>query len=246
MSVIDARGKASVVLNLLLIGAVCTLGAWVWNLKEEGARFAQALKEDDKGVATYEAYIDASHKSNAYVGRKFPKIECVDISGREVSTDFADKRGGLILLFSPTQCQPCIVTQLKSLQHIHENLFTPDEFPVISFAEAKPAAILRFTRPFNLEYPVISSAVATISDAKLTQVIPIVFLVDRNNTIIRTHLPSRGRPEFSLSFYKEIYETQIKGNLDVGVAQPFFALGGVRAIDVIANRFDATSVSLLH
>ena len=193
----------------------------------------------------YEIYIDGILHADGFVGMTFPKVELADLHGRVVSTDFSGRSGGLVLLFYPTSCQACVITQLKSFQRIYEGIEYPEEFPLYAIAKSTPEAITRFTRPFGLEYNLAADPKGLLLDAPLAKVTPIVFLVNGNNTVIGCHVPSKGKPEQSMVFYENIYRRQIGRHLRVDTRLPYVASKDIRPIDMIRNEFAPKHVAHL-
>ena len=205
----------------------------------------EAMERAQRFNAAYEIYIDGIQHAGGFVGMQFPKVELAGLHGRMVSTDFSGSSGGLVLLFYPTSCQACVITQLKSFQRIYEGIEFPQEFALYAIAKSKPGAIARFTRPFGLAYTLAADPEGLLLDAPLARVTPVVFLVNANNTIIGCHAPSKGRPEQSIIFYENAYKRQIGRHLQVATRLPYVGSKDIRPIDLIRNEFDPRRIAHL-
>jgi peroxiredoxin len=230
--------------NLLLLALLCLLVGWVWKERQLYIRVLDQTDKQQKIIGTYEEFINTTLNADTYVGRPFPKLNMIDVQNRPVSTDFAQKKSGLVLLFKPKACQPCLTTQLKVLQHIYDELENPEELPIYAFSDEPPEEVRRFTRAFDLEYPLISDAEGKIVDSDLAQTTPIVFLVDRENKITKCHIPSTGKSEHSILFYNQLRRIHLAGNLHIAMDQSStsFGLGGVPFVQVVRNEYDNSQV----
>ncbi len=224
---------------------LCVLSAWTWHLRATCAATDHTKERAQRYNAAYEIFIDGILHAEGFVGMPFPKVELMDLHGQVISTDFSERRGGLVLLFYPTSCQACVITQLKSFQKIFEGIEYPEEFPLYAIAKSTPAAITRFTRPFGLEYTLAADPKGLLLGSPLAKVTPVVFVVNGNNTVIGCHVPSKGKPEQSIIFFENIYKRQIGRHLQVGTRLPYVASKDIRPIDMIRNEFDPQRVAHL-
>ena len=212
----------------LIFGLLLTLSlAWIWKTRQAPIEAAEANKAFEGYGTVYEKYIESSLRSSSRLGIEFPKVEMVDIEGRKISTDFSDKKGGIILLFSPQACQPCLITQLKILQFIYSRLKSPSELPIYAFANSPVFQIKRFTRAFGLEYPLVSDTEEVLFTTSFSQFTPVVFLINQDNTIVDCHIPAVGQSNFSVLFYNTLIGHRLKEavNVDMDLTEsPFSAL----------------------
>lgn len=234
--------NVSLAINIVLGVLVLTAGGWIW---QSGQGKTGSGTSDPKVIPTYESYINYSLMAKRLVGRPFPKWAGRDIKDRPVSTDFSGKKGGIVLVFKPATCQPCLIMQLKSLQHTLEALEDSSEISICGFSDAPASEVKRFTRAFALGYPVVSDSSGSLMHSELVEHTPVVFLVDEANTIIDCHVPCPGKPEFSLLWYNFLrQDLPEKLGARVRIEESSFGLKGVPFVDVIRNEFDATNLNV--
>ena len=160
--------------------------------------------QEDK-LENYEAYIGSTHISGKLVGHPFP-ITTIEVSqGDTFQTDFSGNKAGLVMLFEPMSCQPCLELLLKTLQHIHTDLKDPVEVPIYGIAlNFTPKELSTYKRAFKLEYQLGGLLQKDALPLRLVEHTPIVFLVDSNNTILQCHSPVIGKEHFSAHFFYKL------------------------------------------
>ena len=100
--------KLSVLINLVQLIALAVVVAWL----------GQVYLVD---LRNYRTYAISTFKANQWVGQSFPVIPVRTSQGDIKHTDFAETQGGIVVLFNPTSCQPCLELVLETLQHIYSN-----------------------------------------------------------------------------------------------------------------------------
>ncbi len=235
----------SVAANLALIMLLMASAGWKWSVQHRGDETGEASTRCRSVNRTYEGFINSMLLAQKRVGRSFPAVTLTDIRGAHVSTDFSDLRGAVVLLFKPSACQPCLITQLKALQLMHGSVRGSGDVGVYALGQAPSAEIKRFARAFELEFPLASGTEVGIFETALGRATPVVFLINKQNTIIDCHVASPGRPEFSLLWYNEV-RLAIVEKLGAGspTAESSFGLKGIPFVHVIRNEFDASSVNV--
>lgn len=236
----DVARNVSIAVNVALILVVVACGGWIWRSQRlaEGAPGEQA--GPSRTSQAYEAFIVGKLRALRLVGLQLPKVDMTSLRGNAISTDLGRRKGAIVLLFKPQSCQPCLITQLKGLQHIYETLEDTATMVVVGIGAAPARELKRFTRAFGLTYPIVSDTAGSLMASGLAESTPAVLLVNSYNTIVDSHFPSPGKPEFSLLYYNELRPKQ---RLGAGVVWERFdlGLGGVKMLDVIRNDFGTPS-----
>lgn len=187
------------------------------------------------------------YKSTMIVGQHFPRAPIQTVHGDTVHINFSKKKGGLVLLFDPTSCQPCLELVLNGLQHIHDNLIDSTEFPI--YALSKDISLERLwqvRRAFRLDYQLgIITENDILPDIFFEQT-PLIILVDDNNTILQCHYPIYGKEQFSIIFFTKLVfrhfpplEVSTEGFKDSPLAQlqDTSLLEAVKGHHIISNPF---------
>jgi len=105
-------------------------------------------------LPNYQMYVVSSYKDNQLVGHSFPVVPVHTVCGDTVHTDFSSTRAGLVLLFAPSSCQPCLELVLKALQHIHDNLKYPTQLTIYAISNTELSQISQYRRAFKLRYQI--------------------------------------------------------------------------------------------
>lgn len=239
--------------NLSLLGNVCLIillalaASWLWKTRRSHTDVLAASKRHEMVSKTYEAFINSSVYAATFVGRPFPIVELTDITGRTVSTDFSNGKGAIVILLSDKSCQPCLIAQLKSARRVHNALGQPEDLPIYAFFKAPLDHVKRLTRAFNLEYTLISDMDEVLVNEDLAPATPIVYLVNRDNVVTQCHIPSPGKPEFSILFFHQTLVNQLRDQLGLTLdkEKPDFGLSGTLYLDVITSDFDKSGVEEL-
>lgn len=145
------------------------------------------------------------YKSTMIVGQHFPATPVQTAHGDTVYIDFSEKKGGLVLLFDPTSCQPCLELVLNGLQHIRDNLIDSTEFPIYALSKGISLERLwQIRRAFRLDYQLgIITKEDVLQDTFFEQT-PLILLVDEHNTILQCHYPIYGKEQFSVIFFTKL------------------------------------------
>lgn len=236
-----------IVVNLFLVASFVISLLWLWRINNSCVRIIEKRNKIEQINEIYETYINSRLQAYYYIGMKFPKIVMQDLNGNIISTDFSKLKGGLVLFFSPKSCQPCLTSLLKILNHIKSELKKLEELPIYAISNSSSLPIKKFVRAFELRYPFISDSEGIIFKDSFVPIIPIVFLINKENKIIGCHIPSPGRQEFSILFFNELRFTQIKKHLgiDIDVFSKSFGLKNVSYLDVIKNQYKKEDVKKL-
>ena len=103
---------------------------------------------------------------------------------------------------SPQDCQPCLITQIKLLEHVYQNQDPSKRFPIYAFANAPAGVLKRYKRSFNLHYELLPDTENMLfQNEMLTHRTPAIFVVNEKNIITHCHLclkrsPSKYSPLF--------------------------------------------------
>ncbi|MDE0087569.1 MAG: redoxin domain-containing protein [Candidatus Poribacteria bacterium] len=236
----DPIRKFSLLLNIFLIAVLSVAIVGIWRVRQTNTQHWQEKRVLQKKTANYKEFINASILASKYQGKSFPKFKIQDIWGDIVTTDFSESGGGIVLLFSPQSCQPCLNTQLKILEHIYQNQDKTSRLPILALANSSVSQIKQYVRSFDLHYKLISYENDELfkNNELLTQKTPAIFLINRDNIITHCHIPSQNRPQFSALFYNEIQR-------HLNLAQPLFQshLKGLTFSEVVSNEFDAEPIA---
>ena len=94
-------------------------------------------------LRNYRTYAISTFKANQWVGQSFPVIPLRTARGDTVRTDFAKAQGGLVVLFDPSSCQPCLELVLETLQHVYDRLDDLAQLPIYAIS-SMPSAVAQF------------------------------------------------------------------------------------------------------
>ena len=227
--------KISLILNILLsiLLLVALFGIWKSRRWEE-------ISELRKVNADYKEHINASTYASNYQGQEFPKLKLKNINGDWISTDFSKTGKGLVLVFSPQDCQPCLITQIKLLAHVYQNQDPSKRFPIYAFANASTGALKRYKRSFNLHYELLPDTENLLFENKLlTHRTPAIFLVNEKNLITHCHLPSKDRPQNTVLFFGVI-----QGHFQLQKPLLNDHLKGLTYSQIIAKDFDTNPLNI--
>ena len=179
---------------LLLIGITVSV-AWIGKLY----LFDLANNQTNK------TFLLNIYNSTKKIGQHFPVVSVQTDRGDTVYTDFSEKKGGLVLLFDPKSCQPCLELVLNGLQHIRDNLVDPTEFSIYALPKGIYLEQLwQYKRAFQLDYQFgIIKEDDTSLDEFLKQT-PLILLIDEHNTILQCHYPIYGKEQFSIIFFTKL------------------------------------------
>ena len=155
-------------------------------------------------LRNYRTYVISTFKANEWVGQSFPVMPLQTARGDTVHTDFAPNQGGLVVLFDPSSCQPCLELVLETLQHVYDHLDEPAQLPVYALS-SMPFAAAQFSRAFKLKYHL--GTLLPSEDRPynaLFERTPVIFLVDSRQTILQCHYPLFGREQFTQLFFWKV------------------------------------------
>ena len=211
--------------NLLQLVALTVVVAW----------FGKAYLVD---MRNYRDYVINLFKSDYWIGQSFPVIP-FQVDGETAHSDFTKTQGGLVLLFDPTSCQPCLRLVLETLQHVYDHIENPDQLPIYALS-SMPSAAAQFSRAFKLKYQV-----GTIQQddeekyADFFERTPAIFLIDERQTIIQYHYPLADREQFTQLFFWKLVSTHLPAR-NVKTASfadsPLKKLEGASLLDIIKGR----------
>lgn len=223
--------KLLVVTNLLQLVTLTVVVAW----------FGKTYLAD---LRNYRTYTISTFKANWWVGQTFPVIS-IQAGGNTVRTNFAETQGGLVVLFDPTSCQPCLELVLKTLQHIYDRLDNPTRFPIYAISST-PSMAVQFARAFKLKYQLgtLPSDDNGTYD-RLLERTPVIFLIDSRQTILQCHYPLVGREQFTHLFFWKLVSVQLPAlevNTDRFADSPLKELEGLSFLDIIKGRHILTEL----
>lgn len=224
--------KLSVLINLVQLIALTVVVAWL----------GQVYLVDSRN---YRTYAISTFKANEWVGQSFPVIPLRTAQSDIKHTDFVETQGGIVVLFDPTSCQPCLELVLKTLQHIYDRLDNPARFPIYAISSNSSMAV-QLARAFKLKYKLgtLPSDENGTYDHLLERT-PVIFLIDSRQTILQSHYPLVGRDQFTqLFFWKlvSIHLPALKINTDRFADSPLKKLESLSFLDVIKGHHILTEL----
>ena len=231
--------KMSLILNILLSVFLLVALFGIWKLRNTNARRWEEIRELRKVNVDYKEHINASTNAFNYQGQEFPKLQLKNINGDWISTDFSKSGKGMVLVFKPQDCQPCLITQIKLLEHVYQNQDPSKRFPIYAFANAPSGVLKKFKKSFDLHYELLpDSENMLFQNELLTRRTPAIFVVNEKNIITHCHLPSKGRPQNTVLFFAVIQRY-------LPLQKPLLNdhLKGVTYSQIIAQDFDTDSLS---
>ncbi len=231
--------KISLILNILLSVFLFVALFGVWKLRNTNARRWEEIRGLRIENADYKEHINTSTYASNYQGQEFPKLKLKNINGDWISTDFSKTGKGLVLVFKPQDCQPCLITQIKLLEHVYQSQDPEKRFPIYAFANAPAGVLKRYKRSFNLHYELLSDTENMLFQNKvLTHRTPAVFVVNEKNIITHCHLPSKDRPQNTVLFFGVIQK-------HLRLQKPLLNghLKGVPYSRIIAKKFEIDPLS---
>ncbi len=231
--------KMSLILNILLSVFILVALFGIWKLRNTNARHWEEIRELRKVNADYKEHINVSTYASNYQGQEFPKLQLENINGDWISTDFSKTGKGLVLVFKPQDCQPCLITQIKLLEHVYQNQDPSKRFPIYAFANASAEVLKKFKKSFDLHYELFPDTENMLfQDRVLTHRTPAIFVVNKKNIITHCHFPSKDRPQNTVLFFGVIQR-------HLPLQKPLLNdhLKGVTYSQIIAKDFDTTPLS---
>ncbi len=118
---------------------------------------------------------------------KAPNFHLLDVNGNLVS--LSDYKGKVVLLnFFATYCPPCRV-EMRDFVKL-QNKYGPKGFVVLAISvDQNPHIVLpRFVRAMRLNFPVLIATSKVIKDYGDIYALPVTFIIDRNQRIIKSFL----------------------------------------------------------
>ncbi|MCE2436017.1 MAG: redoxin domain-containing protein [Candidatus Latescibacteria bacterium] len=233
--------KISLILNILLSVFLLVTLFGLWKLRDTNAHRWEEIRELRRVNADYEEHINASTYASNFQGQEFPKFQLKNINSDWISTDFSKTGKGLVLVFKPQDCQPCLITQIKLLEHVYQNQNPSKRFPIYAFANAPAGVLKRYKRSFNLHYELLPDTENMLfQNELLTHRTPAIFVVNKKNSITHCHLPSKDRPQNTVLFFGVIQR-------HLRLQKPLLNdhLKGLTYAQIIAKKFEMDSLSTL-
>lgn len=231
--------KISLILNILLSVFLLVALFGIWKLRNTNARRWEEIRELRKVNTNYKEHINVSTYASNFQGQEFPKLRLKNINGDWVSTDFSKTGKGLVLVFKPQDCQPCLITQIKLLEHVYQNQDPSKRFPIYAFANAPAGVLKKYKKSFDLHYELLPDTENVLfQNELLTHRTPAIFVVNKQNIITHCHLPSKGRPQNTVLFF-----AVIQRYLPLQKSLLNDHLKGVTYSQIIAKDFDTDPLS---
>ena len=140
--------KISLILNILLSVFLLVALFGIWKLRNTNTRRWEEIRELRKVNADYKEHINVSTYASNYQGKEFPKLELKNINGDWISTDFSKTGKGLVLVFKPQDCQPCLITQIKLLEHVYQNQDPEKTLSNLCFCQCPCGRIKKIQKEF--------------------------------------------------------------------------------------------------
>ncbi len=232
--------KISLILNILLSVLLLVALFGIWKVRNTNARRWEEIRDLRKETADYKEHINTSTYASNYQGQEFPKLQLKNTNGDWISTDFSKTGEGLVLVFKPQDCQPCLITQIKLLAHVYQNQDPEKRFPIYAFANVPASVLKRYKRSFNLHYELLPDTDNMLfQNELLTHRTPAIFVVNKKNIITHCHLPSKDRPQNTVLFFGVIQR-------HLRLQKPLLNdhLKGLTYSQIIAENFDTTPLSI--
>ena len=233
--------KMSLILNILLSVFLLVALFGIWKLRNTNSGHWKTIRELRIENADYKEHINASTYASNYQGQEFPKLQLKNANGDWISTDFSKTGKGLVLVFKPRDCQPCLITQIKLLEHVYQNQDPSKRFPIYAFANASGEVLKKFKKSFDLHYELLPDTENMLFQNKiLTHRTPAIFVVNKKNIITHCHLPSKDRPQNTVLFFGVIQK-------HLRLQKPLLNdhLKGLTYAQIIARKFDTAPLSTL-
>ena len=231
--------KMSLILNILLSIFLLVALFGIWKLRNTNARRWEEIRDLRKENADYKEHINASTYASNFQGKEFPKLQLKNINGDWISTDFSKTGKGLVLVFKPRDCQPCLITQIKLLEHVYQSQNPEKRFPIYAFANAPPEVLKKFKKSFDLHYELLPDTENMLFQNKeFTRRTPAIFVVNKKNIITHCHLPSKDRPQNTVLFFGVIQR-------HLPLQKPLLNnhLKGLAYSQIVAKEFDTAPLS---
>ena len=233
--------KMSLILNILLSVFLLVALFGIWKVRNTNALRWEEIRELRKEIADYKEHINTSTYASNFQGQEFPKLQLKNINGDWISTDFSKTGKGLVLVFKPRDCQPCLITQIKLLEHVYQNQDPEKRFPIYAFANASAEVLKKFKKSFDLHYELLPDTENMLFQNKvLTHRTPAIFVVNKKNIITHCHLPSKDRPQNTALFF-----SVIQRHLPLQKSLLNDHLKGVTYSQIVAKDFDIDLLSTL-
>ena len=186
-------------------------------------------------LPNYQIFVENTYKGNQLVGHTFPAVSIHTAQGDTVLSDFSASKVGLVLLFDPYSCQPCLELVLKILQHVHDKLQDPVEVSIYAISNTTISQMSQYGRAFKLRYNLGIPLHGGNLD-RLFKRTPAVYLVDSNNRILQCHHPLYKKEHFTALFFEELVFNHLPA-LNVNTSEfsesPLKKLQGLSLLDVI-------------
>jgi len=187
-----------------------------------------------------QAFMVNVYRSTILVGQQFPIVSVRTPHDDLTYTNFSGKKGGLVLLFDPTSCQPCLELVLKGLQHLRDRIDTV-QFPIYGISkEISSERLWRLKRAFKLSYQMgILEQPNALPDAYFRQT-PLLLLIDRHNTILQCHSPIYSKEQFSVIFFTKLVYRHLPPldvNIDGFKDSPLNKFRNVPLLDAVKGHF---------
>lgn len=210
--------------SLLMIMGLAVSAFWMW-------------KVDWSDRSNYQTYVVNTYESSLLLGHPFPILPILTTKNDTVYTDFGGKKAGIVLLFTPSSCQPCLEWILKALGHINTSLKDPSQLPIYAITNSDPGHFLssQYRRAFKLDFEIGY----LLEDEKIDFFLertPLILLIGLNNTIILCHHPLVGKTQFTALFFQDlIFQHFPSMRIDIeGFADsPLKELHGLALLDVL-------------
>ena len=122
---------------MLLVALLVLSFHFIYELNAEDSNDGHSQQRLLRIAEYYETLMAVDYISDRLIGSQFPWLATKDINGHQISTDMvtSHKQGALILVFNVRDCQSCLTSQLKILNHVYDRLDDPDQFQIIAISK---------------------------------------------------------------------------------------------------------------
>lgn len=175
---------------------------WVFIKNQTLRKQIKELNHAQIKASHFEAFLSDLRYTESFVGKLFPQAKVTDVvAGASRFTSFNDYT--LVMVFSASDCEPCLADALKILNeyYIEKNTSVKNKLINIGYAEDK-LPLLKYRKITKAELPFYLDIEGTIFEQLAVTAGPLAFLVDSQNRIINTfYLTSSNLSQFE-SFLK--------------------------------------------
>jgi hypothetical protein len=194
--------RISKIIQWLLALILLSTSLWVFIKNQTLRKQIKELNHVQIKLSHLEKLLSDSRYMENFLGKLFPRIEIADVvAGESKFTSFNDYT--LVMVFSVSDCEPCLADALKILNeyYIEKNTSVKNKLINIGYAQDK-LPLLKYRKITNAEFPFYIDVDGAIFQQLNITTGPLVFLVDSQNRITNAYyITPANLPQFE-SFLK--------------------------------------------